>query len=235
MEEKKTNLPKEESKVTIEQKTNSTSKLEENKTIGIETDNSGLDKDSSKQSALLSNLKFSKEQEEQVRNLLQGDLQTAVQGLKDEVKKEGQEIKKDFLTIFGLFASFVTFLSIEVQVFKNKDNVFELIGITSISLSFVMFFALVINDIAKDKSEWKDFQKPTYIFNAFFAVMGMIFLYIGGTSSIHRIDNIERQIKSDSTKISSQNKEIQDLQMKVETLDTLINISTKSKPKKKDK
>lgn len=232
MEEKKTNLPKEESKATIKQKTNTTSKLEENKTIGIETDNTGLDKDSSKQSALLSNLKFSKEQEEQVRNLLQGDLQTAVQGLKDEVKKEGQEIKKDFLTIFGLFASFVTFLSIEVQVFKNKDNVFELIGITSISLSFVMFFALVINDIAKDKSEWKDFQKPTYIFNAFFALMGMIFLYIGGTSSIHRIDSVERQIKSDSTKNSLQNKEIQDLHMKVETLDSLINISTKSKPKK---
>ena len=230
MEEKKTNLPKEESKVTPDPKENVSSNLEDNKTIGIETDNTGLDKDSSKQKTLLSNLKFSKEQEEQVRTLLQGDLQTAVQGLKDEVKKEGQEIKKDFLTIFGLFASFVTFLSIEVQVFKNKDNVFELIGITSISLSFVMFFALVINDIAKDKSEWKDFLKPTYIFNAFFAVMGMIFLYIGGTSSIHRIDNVEKQIKSDSTIISFQKIEIQTLQTKVVTLDSLIRISAKPKP-----
>ena len=230
MEDKKENLPEGELKSIPKTSETVSSNLEENKTIGIETDNSGIDKDSSKQTTLLSNIKLSNEQKEEVKTLLQGELQTSVQGLKDEVKQEGQEIKKDFLTIFGLFASFVTFLSIEVQVFKNKDNVLELIGITSISLSFVMFFALVINDIAKDKSEWKDFLKPTYIFNLFFAVVGMIFLYIGGTSSIHRLDIIEKQSKSDSTIISSQKIQIQTLQTKVEILDSLIKISVKPKP-----
>jgi hypothetical protein len=165
----------------------------------VESDSPGLDRDSSFKTSLLSNgklseeqeeqirallpallinQKLSKEQEEQVRTVLKIDLEEAVDGLKKEVKKEGQEVKKDFLTFFGLFASFVTFLSIEVQVFKNKQTVFELLGITSISLSFIMFFALVINDIAKDKSEWKDFCKPTYVLNIIFAVIGIIFLSI---------------------------------------------------------
>ena len=39
MEEKKTNLPKEESEVTPELKENVSSNLEDNKTIGFETDN----------------------------------------------------------------------------------------------------------------------------------------------------------------------------------------------------
>lgn len=219
MEDKEKNLPKEEANIIPENADELTPKLEEDKGIGIEPEGNGLDEESAEQTKLLSNIKLSTEQKNEVKLLLQDELKTSVQALKDEVKNEGQEIKKDFLTIFGLFASFVTFLSIEVQVFKNKDNVLELIGISSITLSFVMFFALIINDIAKDKNTWRDFLKPTYIFNLFFAIVGVIFLYIGGTSSINRMDSFEQKIKIDSVLIRNQKNEIDSLQKKINSIE----------------
>jgi hypothetical protein len=165
--------------------------------------------------------------EKQVKEVLQADLESEVKELKDNIKKEGQEIKKDFLTIFGLFASFVTFLSIEVQIFKNRDNICELIGISSISLSFVMFFALVINDISKDKSEWSDFYKPTYVLNIAFFLMGIISLWLGGNNPTSRIGKIENQRTSDSIQINVQRLEIQNLKNRIETLDSLCKITAK--------
>jgi hypothetical protein len=202
--------------------------LDDGKEMAIKPISKGIDVDSSsRETDDIS--KDSPLNEEQVVKIFKTRIDSATQALKDEVKTEGQEIKKDFLTIFGLFASFVTFLSIEVQLFKNKDNVLELVGISSISLSFVIFFALVINDIVKDKSGWKDFLKPIYIFNMFFAVIGTVFLYIGGTSSIKHIDTIENQIKSDSSIIKSQNLEIQKLKWKLETLDSIMKQTTLTK------
>lgn len=170
-----------------------------------------LDKNSEYLTAMFSRFALSQEQNEQIKELLKEELKSSVSDIKRDLNKESQEIKKDFLTIFGLFASFVTFLSIEVQVFKNKDNVLELIGITSVSLAFVMFFALVINDISKDKSSWSDFKKPTYVINMGFAVIGMLFLYIGATCSINKVDNTILQVKKDSVNIVRLQKEIDQL------------------------
>ena len=175
-----------------------------------------LDSNSEILTSLLSKMSLNEQQKDEVKTLLNDELETSVNSIKSDVVKEGQEIKRDFLTIFGLFASFVTFLSIEVQVFKNRDNIFELLGITSISLSFVMFFALVINDISKDKSEWKDFKKPTYIINIGFAVLGVLALYIGGLLSKNEIENLQEQNKKDKMKIEKMEKQLKIINDKVE-------------------
>jgi len=151
----------------------------------------------------LSNLKLNDQQKKEVKNLFTTELNSSVESLKSEIKKESQETKKDFLIIFGLFTSFVAFLSIEVQVFKNKDNVFEIIGISTISLSLIIFFALIITSIAKEKGEWKDFIKPAYIINFVFTIIGVVFLYFGGKSSISRIDIIEKTGVKNNTQIES--------------------------------
>lgn len=179
-----------------------------NQSLVTNTFREELDKNSEYLTAMFSRFALSPEQNEQIKELLKEALTSSVSEIKSDLNKESQEIKKDFLTIFGLFASFVTFLSIEVQVFKNKDNILELIGITSVSLAFVMFFALVINDISKDKSDWSDFKKPTYIINMAFAVTGILFLYIGATCSINKVDQTILQVKKDSLNIVRLEKEI---------------------------
>jgi hypothetical protein len=175
-----------------------------------------LDSNSEILTSLLSKMSLNEQQKEEVKTLLNDELETSVNSIKSDFVKEGQEIKRDFLTIFGLFASFVTFLSIEVQVFKNRDNILELLGITSISLSFVMFFALVINDISKDKSEWKNFKKPTYIINIGFAVLGVLALYIGGLLSNNEIKNLQEQNKKDKIKMEKMEKQLKIINEKVE-------------------
>ncbi|MEG0851132.1 MAG: hypothetical protein RSF34_19695 [Flavobacterium sp.] len=174
-----------------------------------------LDPNSDSITSILSKISLNDQQKEEVKTLLNEELEISVTNIKSDVIKEGQEIKRDFLTIFGLFASFVTFLSIEVQVFKNRDNILELIGITSISLSFVMFFALVINDISKDKSEWKDFFKPTYVMNIIFAILGVLALYIGGNLSKNEIENLQKQNELNKKEIIRIKKDIKKLEVKI--------------------
>lgn len=175
-----------------------------------------LDSNSEILTSLLSKMSLNEQQKEEVKVLLNNELETSVKSIKSDVVKEGQEIKRDFLTIFGLFASFVTFLSIEVQVFKNRDNILELIGITSISLSFVMFFALVINDISKDKSEWKDFKKPTYVINIVFAILGVLALFIGGNLAKNEIKDLQNQNKKYKIKIETVEKQVKLINQKIE-------------------
>lgn len=179
-----------------------TAKADDNE-IGIKANAPDVDQDVNNQNALATSFQLNDKLKAEIKALLKEDLNSSVTNLIIDVKKEGQEVKKDFLTIFGLFASFVTFLSIEVQVFKNKDNIFELLGISSISLAFVMFFALIINDIAKDKSQWSDFKKPTYIMNLIFIIIGVLFLFGGGCSATSKVNALEKKVISDSLRIVS--------------------------------
>ena len=134
--------------------------------------------------------------------------------MNENIKKEGQDVKKDFIIIFGLFASFVTFLSIEVQIFKNKENVSELIGISSMTLAFILFFAIVINDITRENNNWKVFFKPIQIFILVFLLIGLCFLNIGREENrLH--SKIEKVLKTDSLLM-----EIINLKLSNENIDT---------------
>lgn len=156
-------------------------------------------------------VKFDERAEEQVRNLLQKDL-----------KVESQEVKKDFLVIFGLFASFVTFISINVQVFKNNNNALELIGICSLSLSFIVFFALIINGIVKHELEWKDLKKPVYIINLLFLIIGIIFISCSEVENDGVIAKFEQNLKKDSIKIENLNSIINKLEVEIVEKDLSI-------------
>lgn len=188
----------------------------------METPNTSLERDpnfgTSPKPGDLVTTELSPNAEKQLENLIQKEVKTYIEDLQKEIKSEGQEVKKDFLTFFGLFASFVTFLSIEVQIFKNKDNVWELIGVTSISISFVMLFAIVINDIAKDKSNWSDFVKPIYLITIFFASIGTLCLFMGNRSTINKMDSFEKKIASDSIEIFGLKKECNRLRNNIDSI-----------------
>ena len=161
--------------------------------------------------------KFDDKMKEDIRELLQSDLSNSV-----------QDVKKDFLIIFGLFASFVTFISINVQVFKNNDNTFELLGICSISLSFIIIFTSIINRIVKNIDYWKDMLKPTFILGVVFLVLGLIFLTTGSSKDSEIIFQLEQKIALDSTQIRLLQTDIKTLNDKVMYTDsTVFNLQTR--------
>lgn len=156
-------------------------------------------------------IRFDEKAESQIRDLLQ-----------KELKVEVQEIKKDFLIIFGLFASFVTFISINVQVFRNNDNTLELLGICSLSLSFIIFFALIINSIVKQELVWSDFRRPTYIINLIFLIIGVIFITYSEKRKNGIIEELKQSSIKDSLKVNELMRTIEKHQTSIDKFDSIL-------------
>lgn len=197
---------------------------ENNEKFSIPENISGkkIDEDSERLTAIYSRFNLNENQRGEVVELLKEQLENSVASLKDEVKQDSRDTKKDFLTFFGLFASFVTFLSIEVQLFKTNDNIFELLGVTSISFAFVMFFALILNEISKGGSELKDLKKPSYLLNILFLVAGVLCLFYGGCKDTSKLKYLENKSKSDSIQIQQLQKDQIKSKQEILKLDTLF-------------
>ena len=214
--DKKDNLPEKKVEEASEKKTEEKmdTSASEADTLGItKSKKDGIEEDKAQVSTIL---KLDDKSKSEIRELLQDDLKNAV-----------QDVKKDFLVIFGLFASFVIFISVNIQVFKNNDNTFELIGISSISLSFIVFFALIINGIAKGKTEWRDFKNPAYTIDFIFLTMGIIFLSMGNSQNTQTIKQLKEKTLTDSIQINSLQVDIKNLNDKVIRTDsTFVKLQT---------
>jgi len=84
----------------------------------------------------------------------------AIERLKQDLTNE----RLNNITIFGIFASLVTFLSVEIQVFKYIDNFWLLIGLSSFFVSSLLLFVFSIHSIAREKLRWRDFISTPIFF-----------------------------------------------------------------------
>ncbi len=96
------------------------------------------------------------------------------------------------ITIFGVFASLVTFLSIEIQIFKNIDNFWLLIGLTAFLVSSMLLFVLALHSVARDKLRWSEFfSSPIFWLFLLFLVFSF-FIFLLNSKGI----NISLNVKS---------------------------------------
>ena len=161
-------------------------------------------------------------QQEEIKAFLKSDLEKSISNLKEELKEESQDTKKEFLTFFGLFASFMTFLSIEVQILKTNDNVNEILGISILILSFLMFFAIILNDISKDVKDFGVFKKPMYVLTLIFLCVGCFLLY-NGSSVNKKNDTLLEQNTVNKKTIDSLGYKIKSLNKKIKDFKSLYN------------
>lgn len=164
-----------------------------------------------KSNELSSYLRLDEQSKAQIREILQDDLKIAV-----------QDVKKDFFVIFGLFASFVIFISVNIQIFRNNGNIFELIGLSSVFLSFIIVFALIINSIVKGNVEWSDLKKPFYTISILFLVLGILFVSIGNNKTSKNIKELEKKVMNDSIYINQLKSDIKNLNERNKQADTII-------------
>jgi hypothetical protein len=153
-------------------------------------------------------------QQEEVKEFFKNEFENSISDLRKELKAESQDTKKEFLTFFGLFASFMTFLSIEVQIFKTNNNINEILGISILILSFLMFFAIVLNDISKDVNGFKFFNKPMYVLTLVFLLFGCFLLYNGSSVSKKNDVLLEQNTENKKT-IDSLGNEVKSLNKKI--------------------
>lgn len=101
----------------------------------------------------------------------------------EALKKQVEDLKKDLLVIFGIFASMVTFLSVEIQIFKSITNFWLLLGLTSFILAAVLLFAVTLSNLAKGKNEWKDFRSPVYVIFYLLLFVSVFFFWMHARDS----------------------------------------------------
>lgn len=89
-----------------------------------------------------------------------------------------RDLKKDFITIFGLFAALIAFLVVEVQIFSNTSRFSLVVGISAFLLAALLAFTLSLRSIFTDtlKEGWKVYLHPLVVLiGVFLAISGLSF------------------------------------------------------------
>ncbi len=81
-------------------------------------------------------------------------------------------VKEEFLGIFGLFAALLIFTSVEVKVFQDVTRFSLIVGISSFFVATLMLFVLTLNNVIHRRA-WSDFWSAA-------SVLSVIFLVISG-------------------------------------------------------
>lgn len=69
--------------------------------------------------------------------------------VKDEIQKEIKYDKASLFTVFGIFASIVTFVSIEIQILKTLCDFWNVVGFSIIILASLLSFILILDYIGR--------------------------------------------------------------------------------------
>jgi lysylphosphatidylglycerol synthetase-like protein (DUF2156 family) len=87
-----------------------------------------------------------------------------------DLHEETKGLREDFIVIFGLFASVLIFLGVEIQVFQKAPRFSFLVGMSCFMLGAMLAFLFCLHNIAKQKNTWGDyFNNPlTYFIMACF-------------------------------------------------------------------
>lgn len=98
--------------------------------------------------------KMTKEEEELLKIKIQKGLEEHIEDeVRAEIKKQVAIDKNSLLTAFWIFASIVTFISVEVQILKSVCSWLTLAWLSFITLWWLGLFIILIDYIGRDRSE----------------------------------------------------------------------------------
>src|SRR3989338_10490899 len=101
--------------------------------------------------------------------------------LEDTFEKSLATKTRNLITGFGIFASIVTFLSIEIQIFKNICDPLRLLGFSLIVLASLISFIFVLHVIANFwiNEKAKEYPKIIIVFILLLFIGGIVLFFIG--------------------------------------------------------
>ncbi len=110
---------------------------------------------------------------------LKQDVLTLDKDLK-EAKSSFEKGRFDLITLLGVFVGIITYLGLEIQVFKTIDNPLLIIGISIFFIASILLFLLTIKLILKPENiSWKDFFNPLYIILVSLLIISIAFILYG--------------------------------------------------------
>jgi hypothetical protein len=95
----------------------------------------------------------------------------------EDLSKAVDDAKKDFITIFGLFAALLIFLSIEVQVFQQVKKFSYVMGVSFFLLAAILMFVLAIHSLFNDERKYGRYWPVFSLIILFFVASAACFLW----------------------------------------------------------
>jgi hypothetical protein len=134
----------------------------------------------------------------------EGATQPATQ---EDLRQASKGIREDFIVIFGLFASLLIFLGVEIQVFQKAPRFSMMVGFSSFILGAMLTFLLGIYNIVKDRSNFKDyFRNPIFYFILACFIMAIGCFY---WASFHNPKSNQEANRAQAAKIDELEKQLQ--------------------------
>lgn len=149
--------------------------------------------------------------------------------LEDVFEKRLSANTTNLITVFGIFASIVTFLSIEIQIFKNICDPYRLLGFSLVILASLLSFIFILHLIA---SFWinekaKEYPKSILVFIALLFIGGGALFFVGKDEVLCKENYIFQRYSDDfnGRQIeleNNMNKKLNDYQKQIEILQKQI-------------
>jgi hypothetical protein len=101
-----------------------------------------------------------------------------------DIKKDANDFKKDFVSVFGLFAGLVTFLATEIQVFKSANRFSLIVGESALLAAILLGFSLSLHGLLTE-NEAGYYKRQKYVFAFIISLLiisGLSFSYAVGSN-----------------------------------------------------
>ena len=152
--------------------------------------------------------------EETIRKAIEKAKNEFLIATKTEIQKQAQTDRASLITVFGIFASIISFLTIEFQFLRTICSFEKLVGFTLILASLLLCFNLALDYLVKSRTDKKT-PKPNIIFSIFVAILfilGIYFIYLGSEEKCkdNKIyEKYSEDFKNQQTEIKSKIKDIE--------------------------
>ncbi len=173
-----------------------------------------------------------KEIAEAIEKAKEDFLKTAKTEATEEIRKQVQTDKASLITVFGVFASVISFLTIEFQFLRTICNFEKLLGFTLILASLLLCFNLALDYLVKSRTD-KETQKPNIIFSVFILILfilGILFTFLGNEKMCNDNKIYEKyseyfnaqQIEFNQKYTNEQNKKYNEIETRVGNIENQI-------------
>lgn len=105
----------------------------------------------------------------------------------DQLQKSVENLEKNFdksridlITVLSVFVGLITYLGLEIQVFKMIDNPLMIIGVSIFFIASILLFVLTINIILRvEKNAWRWFSGILYFILIILLIFSVYYIKSG--------------------------------------------------------
>lgn len=158
----------------------------------------------------------------------EGDLPPEVQiAISDAIVEVKDSLTANFVTILAIFASFITFLGIEIQILRNICDYWRLIGFSLFILTAVLIFVFAIY-IFVDHVNSKGWQKILGMcFLSGLLLIGTFYSFsVAGDEYICKLTQLNEEFEELSNQYTQDaEKSLQDIKDRIEFIESKLKIT----------